>query len=89
MDSRIARLTGEAGLEKRMLLRRFRKATDLTTIDYCQRLRVARAQEMLCMASGSGDRIAWAVGYSVAIAVLPKEFATLSMGKTRSRRARL
>lgn len=35
MDSRIARLTGEAGLEKRMLLRRFRKATDLTTIDYC------------------------------------------------------
>lgn len=38
MDSRIARLAGEAGLEERMLLRRFRKATDLATIDYCQGL---------------------------------------------------
>lgn len=57
-------LAAQAGLEERTFLRRFRKATGLTTSDYCQRLRVAKAQEMLQFSSRSVDTIAMDVGYN-------------------------
>ncbi|HEV7245650.1 MAG TPA: GlxA family transcriptional regulator [Shinella sp.] len=56
-------LAAQAGLEARTFLRRFRKATGLTTTDYCQRLRVAKAQEMLQFTTRSVDSVAGDVGY--------------------------
>lgn len=64
IDSRLSRLAEESGLEKRTLLRRFLKATGLTTTDYCQRLRIAKAQELLRANLLPVDRIAWEVGYA-------------------------
>lgn len=43
----LASLAARAGLEERTFLRRFRKATGLTAIEYCQQLRVGKAREML------------------------------------------
>jgi transcriptional regulator GlxA family with amidase domain len=40
-------LARQAGLARRMFLRRFQKATGLTTTKYCQRLRVGKARELL------------------------------------------
>ncbi len=57
-------LAAQAGLEERTFLRRFRKATGLTTTDYCQRLRVARAQELLQFGARSVDLVAIDVGYN-------------------------
>lgn len=57
-------LAAQAGLEARTFLRRFRKATGLTTTDYCQRLRVAKAQEMLQFSRRSVDLVAVDVGYN-------------------------
>ncbi len=45
-------------------LRRFQKATGLTATDYAQRLRVAKAQELLQFSQQPVERIAWEVGYS-------------------------
>jgi transcriptional regulator GlxA family with amidase domain len=53
-----------AGLEERTFLRRFRKATSLTTVDYCQRLRVGKARELLQFGTLPVESIAWQVGYS-------------------------
>lgn len=53
-----------AGLEKRTFLRRFQKATGLTSTDYVQRLRVGRAQELLQFTTQTLDQIAWKVGYA-------------------------
>lgn len=53
-----------ARLEERTFLRRFQKATGMTTTEYCQRLRVGRARELLQFGNASIDRIAWEVGYS-------------------------
>ncbi|WP_176598437.1 GlxA family transcriptional regulator [Sphingobium sp. 15-1] len=63
-DARLARLAEISGLEERTLLRRFLKATGLTSTDYCQRLRVANAQELLRSSVLPIDRIAWDVGYA-------------------------
>lgn len=63
-DSSLATLAFEAGLEERTFLRRFQKATGMTTTEYCQRLRVGRARELLQFGKASIDRIAWEVGYS-------------------------
>ena len=63
-DMTIAILAGKAGLEERTFLRRFRKATGHTAVDYCQRLRVAKAQEHLQFGGAPVDQIAWDVGYS-------------------------
>ncbi|BBD98110.1 GlxA family transcriptional regulator [Sphingobium amiense] len=63
-DARLSRLAEVGGLEERTLLRRFLKATGLTSTDYCQRLRVANAQEMLRSSVLPIDRIAWDVGYA-------------------------
>ena len=57
-------LAAQAGLEERTLLRRFQKATGMTTTEYYQRLRVGQARELLQFSKASIDRVAWEVGYS-------------------------
>ncbi|MBK0014396.1 helix-turn-helix domain-containing protein [Stenotrophomonas sp. S41] len=52
-----------SGLEPRTLQRRFLKATGLRPIEYCQRLRVAKAQTLL-QQGASIDEVAWGVGYA-------------------------
>lgn len=63
-DIALTSLAARAGLEERTFLRRFRKATSLTAIDYCQRLRVGKAREMLQFSILPIESIAWEVGYS-------------------------
>lgn len=63
-DARLAALAKQAGLEERTFLRRFQNATGMTATDYAQRLRVARAQELLQFGHLPIERIAWEVGYS-------------------------
>ena len=63
-DVALASLARAAGLEERTFLRRFQKATGMTSTEYCQRLRVARARELLRSARLSIDRVAWEVGYA-------------------------
>ncbi len=63
-DARLASLADQAGLEKRTLLRRFQKATGLTTTEYAQRLRVVKAQELLQFGRLPVERISWEIGYS-------------------------
>lgn len=60
----LAELARRAGLEERTFLRRFRKATGMTTTDYWQRLRVTRARELLQTGRLPIERIAWEVGYA-------------------------
>ena len=64
VDVGVAAMAREANLEERTFLRRFRRATGLTTTDYCQRLRVAKAQEHLQFTTRSVDRVALDVGYN-------------------------
>jgi transcriptional regulator GlxA family with amidase domain len=52
-----------AGLEERTFLRRFRKATTLNPTEYCQRLRIGKAREMLELTHRTIDQVAWDVGY--------------------------
>lgn len=52
-----------ANLEKRTLLRRFKKATGLAPIEYCQNLRIHKAQDLLLTTNMSFDSISWQVGY--------------------------
>jgi transcriptional regulator GlxA family with amidase domain len=59
----IASLASRAGLVERTFLRRFRKATGFTAVDYCQRLRVEKAREMLQFTTSPFEMIAWEVGY--------------------------
>ena len=59
----LAELAQRAGMEERTFLRRFQKATGMTTTEYCQRLRVGRAREMLQAGRLPIERIAWEVGY--------------------------
>lgn len=63
-DARLSTLAETAGLEERTFLRRFQKATGLTATDYAQRLRVAKAQELLQFGQQPIERIAWEIGYS-------------------------
>ncbi|EAU46171.1 putative transcriptional regulator protein [Salipiger bermudensis HTCC2601] len=63
-EARLATLAAEAGLEERTLLRRFQKATGLTTTEYAQRLRVAKAQELLQFGRLPVERVSWEVGYA-------------------------
>lgn len=57
------RLADIAGLQARTFQRRFQKATGMTTSEYCQRLRVGRAQDLLRFSRQSVESIAWEVGY--------------------------
>jgi transcriptional regulator GlxA family with amidase domain len=52
-----------SGLEERTFLRRFQKATGLKPTEYCQRLRVGKAREMLEYTKKPVEQIAWAIGY--------------------------
>lgn len=63
-EARLAILAEQAGLEQRTFLRRFQKATGMTATDYAQRLRVAKAQELLQFGASPVERIAWEVGYA-------------------------
>ncbi|CAB3664198.1 GlxA family transcriptional regulator [Achromobacter kerstersii] len=63
-ETRLQVLAAQANLEERTLLRRFQKATGMTTTEYCQHLRVGRARELLQFGSVSIDRVAWEVGYN-------------------------
>lgn len=63
-EMNLTRLAAEAGLEARTFLRRFQKATGLTSTAYCQHLRVGRAQELLQFSTLPVERVAWEAGYS-------------------------
>lgn len=63
-EAGLAHLAEQAGLEERTFIRRFQKATGMTATDYAQRLRVAKAQELLQFGLLPVERIAWEVGYS-------------------------
>lgn len=60
----LAALVEQSGLEERTFLRRFQKATGLTSTEYAQRLRVDRARELLQNGERSTDQVAWKVGYA-------------------------
>ncbi|WP_418139241.1 GlxA family transcriptional regulator [Oceanimonas smirnovii] len=62
-DMALTTLAARAGLGERTLLRRFQKATGMTTTEYCQRLRVGRARELLQVGGTTIERVAWEVGY--------------------------
>jgi len=59
----LAAICQASGLEPRTLQRRFLKATGLRPIEYCQRLRIAKAQ-LLLQQGGAIDEVAWGVGYA-------------------------
>lgn len=62
-DISLETLAARAGLERRTFLRRFRKATGMTSSEYGQRLRVSKACERLQFSDKPIDQIAWEVGY--------------------------
>ena len=59
----LVQMAAQAGLEERTFIRRFRKATELNPTEYCQRLRVGKAREMLELTNRTVDQVAWDVGY--------------------------
>jgi transcriptional regulator GlxA family with amidase domain len=59
----LAALARVAGLERRTLLRRFASATGMTPIEYCRRVRIARARELLEGGELSQKEIAQSLGY--------------------------
>jgi transcriptional regulator GlxA family with amidase domain len=59
----LAALSRVAGLERRTLLRRFANATGMTPIEYCRRVRIARARELLEGGELSQKVIAQCLGY--------------------------
>src|SRR3546814_9590373 len=69
-ETRLSILAEQARLEERTFLRRFQKATGMTATDYAQRLRVAKAQELLQFGQLPVERLASEVGYSDPVAFL-------------------
>jgi transcriptional regulator GlxA family with amidase domain len=59
----LAALATAAGLERRTLLRRFASATGMTPIEYCRRVRIARARELLEGGELSQKEISHSLGY--------------------------
>jgi transcriptional regulator GlxA family with amidase domain len=59
----LTKMAQTAGLEVRTFIRRFKAATRLRPTEYCQRLRIGKAQEILECTKQSVERISWAVGY--------------------------
>ena len=59
----LTKMAKTAGLEVRTFIRRFKTATSLKPTEYCQRLRIGKAREMLECTKQSVERISWAVGY--------------------------
>jgi transcriptional regulator GlxA family with amidase domain len=67
MDARRVSLTAmaaQARLEKRTFLRRFANATGMTPLEYCRRVRIARARELLEFSNKTLKEIAWEIGYA-------------------------
>lgn len=62
-ESTVAVLADKAGLEPRTFLRRFQRATGLTSTEYCQHIRVSKAQDALQLSRTPIETIAWDVGY--------------------------
>lgn len=62
-DITLAEMAGYANMGERTFLRRFRNATGMTTTQYMQRLRIARARDMLQTTMASVEAIAWDIGY--------------------------
>jgi transcriptional regulator GlxA family with amidase domain len=60
----VGALADKAGLGERTFLRRFSKATAMTSTDYLQQVRVNKAREVLQFSQTSVDQVAWDVGYS-------------------------
>jgi len=59
----VAELAGRAGLGERTFLRRFTRATGMTPMEYHQRLRVARARELLELTTDTVETVAATIGY--------------------------
>lgn len=62
-ETSLTALVDLAGLQERTFLRRFRKATGLTAVEYCQQLKVGKARELLQFSAMPVDTVAWEVGY--------------------------
>jgi transcriptional regulator GlxA family with amidase domain len=54
----VSGMAAASGLKERTFLRRFQKATGLKPTEYCQRLRVGKAWEMLEFTNRAVDQIA-------------------------------
>lgn len=67
-DIDLSTLADCAQLEERTFLRRFHKATGMTSTEYCQRLRIGAAKDFLQFSLSPVEQIAWKVGYSDASA---------------------
>lgn len=63
-DIDLSTLANCAQLEERTFLRRFHKATGMTSTEYGQRLRIGAAKDFLQFSSSPVEQIAWKVGYS-------------------------
>lgn len=63
-DIDLSTLANCAQLEERTFLRRFHKATGMTSTEYCQRLRIGNAKDFLQFSLLAVEQIAWKVGYS-------------------------
>jgi len=62
-DVTLVDMAAYAGLEERTFLRRFRKATEFNPTEYCQRVRIGKAREILELTSRPVGQVAWDVGY--------------------------
>jgi transcriptional regulator GlxA family with amidase domain len=60
----LAGMAAMAGLERRTFLRRFANATGMTPLEYCRRVRIARARELLISGDTPQKMIAESLGYS-------------------------
>jgi len=83
----ISALAMSVGMEERTFLRRFKAATGLTPIEYCQHVRVGKARELLEFTKRPIGQIAWSVGYEDAGAFrrLFHRIVGLSPGEYRQR----
>ncbi|WP_246746806.1 helix-turn-helix domain-containing protein [Agrobacterium burrii] len=76
-EVRLTDLAEQAGLEERTFIRRFQKATGMTATDYAQRIRVAKAQELLQFGLLPIERIAWEVGFPTQVRFARSSFGLL------------
>jgi transcriptional regulator GlxA family with amidase domain len=59
----LAAMAAMAGLQRRTFLRRFANATGMAPLEYCRRVRVARARELLISGDTPQKMIAQSLGY--------------------------